>query len=309
MVFPMEPTPRVICCPAELRVAALRQLHAGLPADQQAALAFTLSALDPTDLGQWDGLFVESPAPEAAASTWVQRCPGNTAVVWPPPAESALAELLLQAAADFVDGRAIDLTQFLLPPDHAFAPATLRRAGFERLAELVYMAADVGVAAAPSPAFVPADGVQFIPGAFEQPERLAAIVERTYDGSRDCPALDGARPMDEVLAGYRAQGVYLPEQWHFVVADGRDSGVLILANHPTVGNWELVYMGVAPEARGCGVGEQVVRFALRAAATGGAARLVLAVDAENEPAMNVYRRANFYEWDRRLVYARLRARS
>jgi ribosomal protein S18 acetylase RimI-like enzyme len=148
-----------------------------------------------------------------------------------------------------------------------------------------------------------------VPRALERPERLAAVVARTYESTRDCPGLDGIRSMADVLAGYRAQGEYLAEHWCVVSAAGVDVGALILANHPAVGNWELVYMGVAPEARGRGFGEQIVRFALEAASTAGVERLVLAVDAANEPALQVYRRTGFREWERRIVYARLRSTS
>jgi ribosomal protein S18 acetylase RimI-like enzyme len=310
----MEPLgSQAIWCPAEQRVAALRQLHADLPADQQAALALALNQLDPADHSPWDGLFIAAPAGESqaeaapAAAVWVQRCAGKTAVVWPPPPNAAAAESLLQAAAAFAADRAIPLTQLLLAADHAYSPTMLRAAGFEKLAEFIYLFAD----AAPDAALpaATASAVQFVPHALEQRDRLAAIIERTYEGSRDCPALDGARNLADVLDGYRDQGEYLPEQWHVVVADGGDAGALILANHPAVGNWELVYMGVAPEFRGRGLGEQIVQFALQAASVGGAERLVLAVDAENEPAIGAYRRAGFHEWDRRSVYGRLQSRS
>ncbi len=114
--------------------------------------------------------------------------------------------------------------------------------------------------------------------------------------------------MPEVLDGYRAQGRHLPEHWYSVQFRGNDVGVLILADHPTAGNCELVYMGVVPPARGSGLGERIVRRALAAAVEIGAQRLVLAVDAANGPALELYRRAGFVEWDRRTVYAHCQKR-
>jgi ribosomal protein S18 acetylase RimI-like enzyme len=113
------------------------------------------------------------------------------------------------------------------------------------------------------------------------------------------------RSVADVLAGYREQGVYRPEHWYLVAEEGYNLGVLLLAEHPSVGNWELVYMGVVPAARGRGLGEIIARFAIEAARRGEAQRLVLAVDAANAPAMAMYRRAGFLEWDRRTVYARV----
>jgi mycothiol synthase len=309
----MDQALRVIDCPAELRETALRTLHAGYPADQQAAFALILGGLDPADQTAWDGLFIAAPSEQAAAgipvgaAVWVQQTAGNTSVVWPPAAGTVAVEPLLRAAAEFVDQRGMHLAQIQLAADHDYSPDTLRRAGFGQLAELVYMAAEVASPATVS--YSTANGLQFVPRAMELADRLATVVERTYEQTRDCPALENIRPISEVLAGYRAQGEYLPDQWHLVIADGCDVGAVILASHSTVRNWELVYMGVAPEARGRGFGEQIVRFALRAAAAGGAERLVLAVDAANEPALRVYRRTGFREWDRRIVYARLRSHS
>ena len=54
---------------------------------------------------------------------------------------------------------------------------------------------------------------------------------------------------------------------------------------------------------------KMVRFAIDVATRQGAERLVCAVDAANEPALNVYRRLGFIEWAERVVYARLRAQA
>ena len=111
--------------------------------------------------------------------------------------------------------------------------------------------------------------------------------------------------MSDVLFGYRAHGQHLPDQWYFVCDEGRDVGALLLANHPTSGNWELVYMGATPSARGAGLGKQIVEFALDAAFRADVEQLVLAVDVDNDPAIRIYRAAGFQEWNRCSVYARL----
>jgi ribosomal protein S18 acetylase RimI-like enzyme len=133
------------------------------------------------------------------------------------------------------------------------------------------------------------------------------VLEQTYLDTLDSPGMDGVRPMDEVLQGYRQQGRHRPENWYFVREQDADIGALLLTEHPDVGNWELVYMGLAPTARGRGCGMRIIRFALETAARHGAERLVLAVDASNTPALRVYQRAGLITWDRRIVYARLRS--
>jgi GNAT superfamily N-acetyltransferase len=85
----------------------------------------------------------------------------------------------------------------------------------------------------------------------------------------------------------------------------QDVGCLILADHPRYENMELVYMGVVPEGRGQGWGIEVVRHAQRLARRAGRQRLVLAVDASNQPAIRMYASAGFQAWDQRRVYYRL----
>ena len=77
-----------------------------------------------------------------------------------------------------------------------------------------------------------------------------------------------------------------------------------MTNHPAAGNWELVYMGVRPEYRGRGLGRQIVEFAIGTAHLGGARQLVLAVDGQNDPALQVYGVCRISRlWDHQSVYA------
>jgi len=129
---------------------------------------------------------------------------------------------------------------------------------------------------------------------------------RTYVGSLDCPALNGVRASDDVLAGYREQGTLVSSCWYFIQQQDSDIGALILSKHVESESWELVYMGLVPEARGAGFGQQIIEFAMWQAGRGGAKRLVLAVDEANQPAIDMYQRAGFVGWNYRTVFARLR---
>jgi mycothiol synthase len=309
--------PRVICCPPELRPAALRRLHEQLPADQQSVLAQTLARLDPRDEKLWGGLLMAADSSRPAADAidgivWIQDIPGNTAVVWTPPRTDAVGEAVLKGAAAYIDERRIPLAQLVAGEDDGYSPALNRHCGFPKFANLSYLYAELAESAdtsiiAEDDTRRSAGGLQFVPRAGDDPRRLSQVLEQTYIGTLDCPGLDGVRAMAEVLGGYRAQGRYSPGDWYFVVQDGVEIGALILAEHPGSGNWELVYMGVAPGARGQGIGEQIVRFARQQAARRGGERLVLAVDEANAHALAVYRESGFIQWDRRIVYARLGA--
>jgi mycothiol synthase len=297
--------PQVTRCSPDDRAAALRLLHAATSREQE-ALAQSIAATSP-DGAEWDGLFTAGNH-VATDAIWVQLTPGNTAVVWPPKSSAtASADALLSAAAEFVDERGLDLAQIIVSSEDGFSPQRFEASGFPKLAELIYLYSDLPSSGNAQPR------ARFAPHAGADLARLTALVERTYVGTQDCPALDGMRSVDDVLAGYRSQGTHMPEHWYTIrsVEDETDDasadadGVLILADHPSAGNWELVYMGVAPAARGRRWGEEIVRFAQQTSALHGAQRLILAVDAANSPAVSMYHRTGFVEWDRRTIYARL----
>ena len=273
----------IVPCPRELRPAAIRRLHVTLPPDQRSALLQVLDRIDPADEGVWAGLLVaagrEAPKNDAALDDviWVQRAPGNTAVVWAAPGEDEVSSALLGGAAEFVDALKIPLAQMVVGEHDGYSDALNERCGFPRFAGLAYLFAEVTklpVASddlAASPGEVqPRGDLQFVARAGDEPQRLGALLEQTYVGTLDCPALDGVRPMHEVLEGYRSQGRHSPGDWYFVQKHGEDVGALVLAEHPGLGNWELVYMGVIPAARGQQCGEQIVQFALDVAARRGA---------------------------------------
>ena len=298
--------PTVMCCPAPLRAEALRRLFAANDSTQRESLGQAIAAADAEGQSAWAGLFIAGNPPQAAV--WVQRTAGSTAIVWPPEPHAEAAADLLRAAAAYVDAQAIHLAQIIVSEHDGFDPHVMADCGFALLAKLLYLYADLpALFRDRSPS---TQSPQFRGGAGDDAEALATLVERTYGGTLDCPSLNGVRSPADVLAGYRAQGEHLPQHW-YVVADDRhqrrDLGVLILAEHPAARNWELIYMGVVPEARGRELGRQIVEFALETAARGRTERLVLAVDADNSPAIEMYRRAGFAEWDRRIVYARLTA--
>jgi ribosomal protein S18 acetylase RimI-like enzyme len=177
----------------------------------------------------------------------------------------------------------------------------LKHVGFRHLADLIYLTCE----SQRFPRERDREAVlEFVP--FDGPlrSRLMRLIERTYEGTLDCTALNGVRDVDNVINGYQATGVFKPQNWMIVRAHGEDAGVLLLADHPKAGHWELMYMGLVPEVRGNGWGRQITRHAQWLAAQSGVERIVLAVDATNEPALRMYRNTGFEMWDRRTVFVR-----
>jgi len=232
--------------------------------------------------------------------------PGRTALLQMarvvPEEPSRSAALLLQEACTRLDRAGVCLVQVLLEKEDAERDGpVLQQSGFSRLAELFYLVC------------LPADFPQEFPAAplsfesYSPPKhaRFSQIVATTYQHTLDCPALNGVRRIDDVLAGYRATGRFDQGNWMIARHGQEDVGCLILADHPDHGNMELVYMGLAPTARGHAWGKHLVRHAQWLTARAGRSRLVLAVDANNAPAMRIYTAAGFQTWDRRTVFVRV----
>ncbi len=167
--------------------------------------------------------------------------------------------------------------------------------------------------------------------------RLIAVVERTYEGTLDCPGLSRFRTPREIVHSYCDAPAFDPEAWYLAVestegpdaawkssrgsssrgsaerrrATGECVGVVIGARHAGSSGGggsrfvaELVYMGVVPEARGRGIGGQLLDGALRGYVAAGADRVILAVDEANGPAQKLYRAAGFRPMFRESVFAK-----
>jgi len=135
---------------------------------------------------------------------------------------------------------------------------------------------------------------------------LSSLVERTYAQTLDCPRLARFRSAEQTLAGYRLTDAFAPQWWftvhrdlpptshHFEDSDGAGIGCLIMGLHTSDTSTpitEIVYMGLVPEARGEGLGGQILHQAARVSQSVGADRMILAVDEINHPARRLYHRA------------------
>ncbi len=261
-----------------------------------------------------EALYVALCGGRVVGAAWGQRQPGNTAVLWPPrllgSQDPQVAHRLAEAAVRHLDGAGVVMTQVLLPPGEMELVPVLTAAGFSHLADLIYLSCE----AEQFPTQPPECGeLQFVEYDPAERRRLIDVVERTYAGTLDCVGLNGQRQIEDVIDGYRETGVFRAENWLIAVCcpsassglGGRDVGVLLLADHPRAGHWELMYMGLVPEARGRGWGHRIARHAQWLARSAGVERIVLAVDAANRPALAMYEQAGFAAWDRRSVLVRI----
>jgi len=182
--------------------------------------------------------------------------------------------------------------------------AMIKSAGFDLLAELVYMRLDLP--ARRSRRDGEAGDVTWRDyGHFSEGE-LADVIVSTYVNSLDCPALLGVRPMADIIASHKASGVFHPASW-WILQQGASPAGCILVNHsasldPTA---EVVYVGVAAAFRGRGLGRVMLRHAAGDACRQGLAAMTLAADAANTHAKRLYDSEGFYETERRLAYVLL----
>lgn len=302
---------QIVPCPPSLTREALTLVLQDIAPEQRAIIAPQLGSRPPSAGAIVDGLWIARRGGRLGGAAWGQRQPGNTAVLWPPQmlvgSDPDTISRLSQAAVASLDTAGVGMTQVLLPDLHAAAIPTLESVGFHYLADLLYLNWETslppGQRSKPQQREPPGP-LQFEPFAEPQRERLIGLIERTYEGTQDCAAMNGMRPMKDVIDGYQATGVFRPEHWLFVRADQQDVGVLLLTDHPGARHLELMYMGLVPAARGHGWGVLVTRHAQSTTVCAGVERLVLAVDAANDPARAMYRDAGFIAWDRRSVFVR-----
>lgn len=296
---------QVVAVEDETRAASLDLVFQFLAGPERIRQVEQLLAAAARGEADFSGLFALQEKDRLVGAIWAQSQPGRTVSIWPPQvlaeASGAHASLLLAEAVRYASAQGARLAQVLLTIDAGETADLFSRAGFRHFADLLYLVSlDIDF-----PTTRPVTDLQFEPHAVAEESRLARIIMKTYEQSRDCPALGGVRTIEDVLAGYRAAGAFDPSRWLIVRHSDRDVGCLLLADHAESDQWELVYVGLVPEARGRGWGVEITRQAQWLTRQAGRPRLTLAVDAANEPAIDMYAQAGFYSWDKRSVWLRV----
>ena len=174
------------------------------------------------------------------------------AAIWPPgladPEQAGTAIALVNAAVLQAAKSGVRLIYSLLAVNQLEEAVWLTGCGFKEAADLQYLVCPRSKLPSDRPRgkliFEPICELSTTPMSQEKFTRLAQIIERTYEKSRDCPALQGLRAVEDAIAGYQGTGDFNPSRWFFVRHPQRESdiGCLLLTEHPRESRAELLYM-------------------------------------------------------------------
>jgi GNAT superfamily N-acetyltransferase len=180
-----------------------------------------------------------------------------------------------------------DETADLEPPaGHGFRPVT----------HLAVLQRDVGPALDPA-----AEPLRWTPWPAAPAAEQLDLLLATHEHTQDCPELNAPRTGAEIVAGFRPTATAGRMWWSCRDGSGRPVGVLLVIGDsgPAL---EVSYLGLVPSARGQGLSHAILRFAERLAAASEYHTLTVSVDVRNAPAMRLYARHGFVEYDRRAVW-------
>jgi mycothiol synthase len=317
--------PQIMPCPLEARAAALEVLYRRVPEGLRDRLIVEVQGEAIRGDIDLSGLWIACErSGQIIGAVLTQPLAGKAAAVWAPEVKPswrrpAVAGGLIRAVLADLQERGFRLAQAVLDESAGRrAAGDLTRGGMPRVTELLYLERETAL---PLP-FAGAGPLKddsgdrpsvgcFVWKPFE-PGREAefrSVLQATYIGSLDMPELEGARSLDDIMETHRAAGRFDSERWQLgYIADNPEAAsILLLAEVPSRDVWEVVYLGLTPAARGCGLGRAVVDRALKLAQSH-VPRLELAVDCRNIPAARLYRSTGFALRDRRTVHLAILSR-
>lgn len=215
---------------------------------------------------------------------------------------------LLEHGCRVLPDHDVELAQALMDPSETLERDALLGADFFELATLQYLARSVPRSGA-APAVSWPDDVTIESYRPDLKPIVLDLLEESYVDTQDCPNLCGLRRTEDIFAGHYHTGRFDPDLWTILSVNGEPGGVLMLnpcQPHDTI---ELVYIGLAPKARGRGLGRQLLRHGLTQIAGRGEALVTLAVDEKNDPALALYKREGFRRELKRVALIRSLRRS
>ncbi len=209
------------------------------------------------------------------------------------------------------------MAQALTEPAHGWAKEAFLAAGFMHVGDLTYLRRTADSSSVVPPPKL-GDGVELrtfasveaAEGRGAAEKVFGAALEASYEQTLDCPELCGLRSISDVLDSHRSTGQFDPRLWWVIL--GAPAGVALTTRKPlgclllnpckdqqTI---ELVYIGLAMEARGKGWARPVLLHGISLASQGRRSyEVACAVDDRNLPARNLYASLGFRESGHRVA--------
>lgn len=298
--------PSIRAATSDEQQQALRMLFGNLTPDEAEDRVDEMLASVKRNEISLDNLLVADLGREIVGAGLFTPQPGRVGFVWTPGVAKNLSNrdevqsAILKETGRRMDALGLCLGQVLLDPGESANRRILDQNGYSHLTDLHYLLYAVS-STRPVKFSQGVETETFYPSTNSQ--RFVQVLERTYIGTLDCPELDGLRTPQDALDAHRATGQFDPRRWWLARRDGKESGLLLLNEHPDRDLLEIVYLGVVPEARGLGMGQFLVQKAI-AQAHKERRSLVLAVDQRNHPARKLYARSGFLELTVQSVHVR-----
>lgn len=254
------------------------------------------------------------------AAVLAVRSPGRTTMLLAThPRDAADVAAIGRAIAAACESCAADsdLAQALVEPSRPLDIAAYEAGGLTRLATLDYLECPLGASwrnrrgtPEPPPAGwsfepvdIPSDGDDLAVLGEALRAEICSVLERSYLDTLDCPGLAGVRRTGDVLEGHFGSGAR-ERIWLVARERGAAGAVCLLNASADRGSAELVYLGVAREARGRGIARALLVEGMRRCADAGLRSVTLAVDARNAPARRLYDALGFAQTSSRVALIR-----
>jgi ribosomal protein S18 acetylase RimI-like enzyme len=228
---------------------------------------------------------------------WVPA-PGKTAMLFGPslsefPESAAATQAAIGGALEDARAQGIVLVQAMMEPADGAGKTVFSAAGLMQLATLTYMERRPPMQVPQANTYELPSDLRLLPYEAATHPLFRQAIGASYQETLDCPAMSGLREIDDVIEGHKSVGLFDPQLWGVLVRWGKPVGCLLLAEIPARRGLELVYLGLAPEVRGQGLGRILMQRVMAIASRRHFEVATLAVDAANVPAVRLYRRCGY----------------
>lgn len=250
----------------------------------------------------------QSRPPWARQACFAIPGPGRTAMLLPSPPLSSGPEterdreerdVCIRKSLESLASSDVKLAQALPDPADTWACEAFVRAGLREVGDLAYLSLVLSGSRRRPPE--PPSGVELrragrLTRGADDRRRLLDLLDRTYEGTLDCPELCGMRDIEDILDSHLSAGEFDERHWLIARDATGDVGCCLVSLTDQGATGELAYIGFAPEARGRGLARWLLQTSIYGLRATRAQRLVCAVDRRNAPAARLYESLGFREF-------------